>query len=224
MGAPAGYVRDDAAVGALRLDLNEAPREAGSSLRQALVERLTACAFNRYPEIDAHTARRAAAELYRWRVEGTRVGNGSNELLDVVVRALLPRGGALLATPELCRRVDGELLPFGTSWLVQAAFEAALECRAEGVRLVAGLVAERERLRRALATVSRVDVAPSSANFLLLRVVGRTGSELAAELAGRGLAVRRLAELDAAGWVRATVGSPVENDRLVAAIAEVANG
>lgn len=344
MGTPAGYVRDDAAAGAIRLDLNEAPCEAGSGVRLALLDRLAARAFNRYPEIDSRPARQAAAELYGWHAAGTLVGNGSNELLAAAVRALLPRGGtlvtlqpsfsmypvlaarqgarlvgaglepprfsvplerlvpltreadlvvlcspnnptggevepdvleavlalgrpviwdaayvefagrdpspwcgrhanimvlrscskawglaglrvgALLAAPDLCRRVDAELLPFGASWLVQAAFEAALECRADGERLVAGVVAERERLGVALAAVPRVEVAPSSANFLLLRVGGRTGRELAAGLAARDLAVRRLAELDAAGWIRVTVGAPVGNDRLVRAIGEVAHG
>ncbi|HPC84191.1 MAG TPA: aminotransferase class I/II-fold pyridoxal phosphate-dependent enzyme [Thermoanaerobaculaceae bacterium] len=344
MSAPAGYVRDIAAEGAIRLDLNEAPREAGAALRQALLERLAARPFNRYPEVDAMGARRAAAELYGWQPAGTLVGNGSNELLAAAVRALLPAGGtmltlhpsfsmypvlaarqgvrlataelvpprfvvdpggllaqageadlvvlcspnnptggelepavfeavlelgrptiwdaaylelsgadprswlarfsnllvlrsfskawgmaglrvgALLTSPELARRVEGELLPFGTSWHVEAAFQAALDCREEGAWLVAELVAERERVRAALGQVARVEVAPSAANFLLLRVAGMSGSGLAEAVARRGVAVRRIGELDAGGWVRATIGSRAENEVLVSMLREVANG
>ncbi|MGV8038696.1 MAG: pyridoxal phosphate-dependent aminotransferase [Thermoanaerobaculaceae bacterium] len=344
MSAPAGYVRDVAAVGAIRLDLNEAPREAGTELRRALLERLTSRPLNRYPEIDALPARRAAAELYGWQAAGTLVGNGSNELLAAAVRALLPRRGALvtlrpsfsmypvlaarqgarlagaelvpprfevdgarllalaghadlvvlcspnnptggeldaavleavlergrpviwdaaylelsevdarpwlgrfpnvivlrsfskawglaglrvgalLAAPEMARRVEGELLPFGTAWHVEAAFEAALDCRQEGTRLVAELVAERERMRAALGKVERVSVAPSAANFLLLRVDGLSGSALAEAVARRGVAVRRIEELDAGGWVRVTVGRPTDNDLVLSILQEVANG
>ncbi len=123
MGAPAGYVRDVAAGGAIRLDLNEAPREAGTELRRALLERLASRPLNRYPEIDALAARRAAAELYGWQAAGTLVGNGSNDLLAAAVRALLPRGGTLvtlwpsfsmypvLAARQEARLASAELVP-----------------------------------------------------------------------------------------------------------------
>lgn len=344
MGVSAGYVRDVAAEGAIRLDLNEAPREAGTELRRVVLERLASRPFNRYPEVDAQAARRAAAELYGWEAVGTLVGNGSNELLAAALRALLPAGGtmltlrpsfsmypvmaarqgarlvgaalvpprfevdaerllplaenadlvvlcspnnptggeldaavleavlergrpviwdaaylefsavdalpwlgrfpnlvvlrsfskawglaglrvgALLAAPELARRVEGEMLPFGTSWHVEAVFEAALECRHEGARLVAEVVAERERLRAALARVERIAVAPSAANFLLLRVAGLSGSALAEAAARRGVAVRRIAELDAGGWVRVTVGRSTDNDLVLSILREVADG
>lgn len=340
----AGYVRDGVAAGATRLDLNEPPREIGAAFRQQLLGRLAECLFNRYPEIDALSARRVAAELYGWRADGTLVGNGSNELLAAAVRALLPRGGtlatlhpsfsmypvlaarqgarllgaaltppefavraeellalgreadlvvlcspnnptgselsaqilaavcelgrlviwdaayiefsgvdpvpflarwpnlvvlrsfskawglaglrvgALMAAPDVARRVEGELLPFGASWLVLAAFEAALQCRDEGGELVAELIAERERLRAASLAIQRVEVAPSGANFLLLRVGGVTGSALTTAFGACGLSVRRVPELDAGGWVRVTMGAAGENDAVLAAIAEVANG
>lgn len=339
----AGYVRDGVAAGATRLDLNEPPREVGAAFRTQLLERLGGCALNRYPEIDAGSARRAAADLYGWQLDGTLVGNGSNELLAATLRALLPRGGALatlwpsfsmypvlasrqgarllraeltppeftasperlvalareadlvvlcspnnptggvvsaplltsvlevgrpviwdaayvefsgidpapwlgrwpnlavlrsfskawglaglrvgalLAAPELARRVAGELLPFGVSWPVLAAFETALAFRKEGQGLVTELIGERERVFAGLLAIERVEVAPSAANFLLVRVVGVKGSELTARLASRGLSVRRVAELEADGWVRVTVGAQRENDAVLAAIAEVAS-
>lgn len=342
-----GYARPGPPVsdGAVRLDLNEAPREVGAELRRLLLDRLDALSWRRYPDMDGATARRAAAALFGWSPAGTLVGNGSGELLAAAFRALLPRGGAVsmlspsfslypvlagrqdaaivpvelrapsfeadadaavaaasradlvvisspnnptggivpervleavlrVGTPvvwdaayaefstvdpagllnerhanllvlrtlskawgmaglragvmlgdvALLDRVRGEMLPFGTGHAVTAAFEAALECRAAGSALAAEVVAERGRLAADVGSVDGVRVAPSEANFLLLRLAGTTGSELAGALAGHGVAVRLVAELADEGWVRVTVGSSAENARLVAAVREVAGG
>jgi histidinol-phosphate aminotransferase len=88
-----GYPR--ATAGPVRLDLNEAPHGAGVAFAKRVLELLAAQPWNRYPEIDGSAARAAAAELYGWEASGTLVGNGSNELLAALVRALLPPGGTL---------------------------------------------------------------------------------------------------------------------------------
>lgn len=134
------------------------------------------------------------------------------------------RVGALLAPPELAEKVRSELLPYGTGWLVTAAYETAAELRAEGGALVAEVVAERERLHAALAVLPGVEVAPSRANFLLVRRVGMSGPALAAALAAAGIAVREVEALADAGWVRASIGLPAENRALAAALKEVSGG
>jgi histidinol-phosphate aminotransferase len=134
------------------------------------------------------------------------------------------RVGALLAGPELVGRVNAELLPFGTGWMVAAAYAAAAERRADGEALVADIVAERERQTGALARLPGVHVAPSAANFYMVRHEGLTGDELVRALAARGIAVRDLAELAQAGYVRVTVGSAVEGAALIAAMREVSRG
>ncbi|HUK14395.1 MAG TPA: histidinol-phosphate transaminase [Thermoanaerobaculaceae bacterium] len=93
--AVGGYRRASAA-GLLRLDLNEAPHGAGVALTKRVLELLASRPWNRYPDIDGRAAREAAAELYGWQADGTLVGNGSNELLAALTRALLPRGGTML--------------------------------------------------------------------------------------------------------------------------------
>ncbi len=343
MSAVGGYQRQMAPGGAVRLDLNEAPRDAGEAFRQRLLARLAGAEWRRYPDMDGAGARRAAAALFGWEPEMTLVGNGSNELLAAAARALLPAGGRLLvlfpsfsmypalarrqrarllkvplhppefavsreelltlapqadlvvlaspnnptgtsldldilaalaetgvavlwdaayadfvgsdgseavrrfanvavlrtlskawglagvragalyASPQLVERISTELLPFGTGLAVQAAFETAAELRGEGERLVAEVVAERQRLLAALVRSAPLEVVPSDANFFLLRRLGWRGRELYDALLARGIAVRDLKELDEAGYVRVTVGTPAENDRLLAALAEMAN-
>ncbi len=134
------------------------------------------------------------------------------------------RAGALLAGPELVGRVNAELLPFGTGWLVAAVYRAAAERRADGEALVADVVTERERQTAALARLPGVRVVPSAANFYLVRREGMTGDELVRALSARGIAVRDLAELAQAGYVRVTVGSAAEGNALIAAMREVSGG
>ena len=117
MNAVGGYARQAVAVGALRLDLNEAPRDASAAFRQRFLDRLAAIEWRRYPDMDGAAARRAAAALFGWDAEFTLVGNGSNELLATAARALLPAGGRLLVLfpsfsmyPALARRQRARLI------------------------------------------------------------------------------------------------------------------
>lgn len=112
-----GYSRTSVAARAARLDLNEAPREVAAAFRERVLSLLAAREWRRYPDMDGHAAREGAARLYGWRVEGTLVGNGSNDLLAATCRALLPRGGNLAALspsfsmyPVLARRQEARLL------------------------------------------------------------------------------------------------------------------
>jgi histidinol-phosphate aminotransferase len=112
-----GYSRPVSQREAVRLDLNEAPHEAGEVFRHRLLELLAACQWRRYPDMDGASTRVAAAKLYGWHEEGTLVGNGSNDLLAAALRALLPRGGSLLALspsfsmyPVLAERQGARLL------------------------------------------------------------------------------------------------------------------
>lgn len=134
------------------------------------------------------------------------------------------RIGALLGPPELVERIAAQVLPFETGWAVAAAYQAASELRSLGDELVAEVVGERERQIAALGRIAAVEATPSSGNFYLLRRPGMTGAQLAGALAARGLAVRSIAELDADGFVRVTVGTRAEGDLLLAAVAEVAGG
>lgn len=115
-----GYCRTEVPAGAIRLDLNEAPREAAASFRRRVLELIDEAEWRRYGDMDGWTARQAAARLYRWRPAGTLVGNGSNELLAAALRALVGGGGTLAAlapsfamVPVLAERIGFRLVTVG---------------------------------------------------------------------------------------------------------------
>jgi histidinol-phosphate aminotransferase len=109
--------------------------------------------------------------------------------------------------------------PFNVNAIAQAAAVAALddaefvercvrENRAGRVRLAAGL--------RALG----LECVPSTANFLLVRV--GDGARWFAALERRGLIVRPLRSYGLPEWLRVTVGTPEQNERLLAEMAALA--
>lgn len=107
-------------------------------------------------------------------------------------------------------------LPWNLSAVAQRAGEILLQHRAVFAAQVRQVVQERERLRAGLA--EWVEVFPSAANFLLFRSRQVTYHRLLE----RGVQVR-----DVSGYpllehcLRATVGTPAENDALVAAVREI---
>src|SRR5690606_30999572 len=93
------------------------------------------------------------------------------------------------------------------------------EALARAQAAIEATIAERERLHRALAALAAVEtVWPRDANFLLVRF--RDPAAAAAALAGRGILVRELGpEAGLSGCARISVGTPEENDMLLAALA-----
>jgi histidinol-phosphate aminotransferase len=86
---------------------------------------------------------------------------------------------------------------------------------------VASLVAERERLRAALAPLD-VEVWPSGANFVLFRPRKIDGDRVWRGLVDRSVLVRNCASWPGLeGCLRVTVGTPAEDDAFVGALKEV---
>jgi histidinol-phosphate aminotransferase len=120
----------------------------------------------------------------------------------------------------LAAEVEKARQPFNLNALSQTVAALALGPLAPELDAhVAAIVAERTRLGRALAELPGVHVAPSDANFFLLRFDADPGP-LVARLAAEGIAVRYFAGHGAAldRCVRVTVGTPAENDALLAAL------
>ena len=120
------------------------------------------------------------------------------------------------------------LLPYALSAPTQLAGVLALDFRGEMAERVDTLVAERERIRSALASVDGITVFPSGANFLLMRTEPRdevarpaTGRALWEGLLERGVLVRDFSHWPRVeGCLRVTVGTPTENDAFLAAMRE----
>ena len=112
-------------------------------------------------------------------------------------------------------------LPYALSVPTQVAGEVALEFRAEMDTRVATLVEERGRLFAALQDFRALHPYPSGANFLLVRVDGDAHG-LWERLLERGVLVRDFSRWPRVeGCLRVTVGTPAENDALLAALQEV---
>lgn len=131
------------------------------------------------------------------------------------------RAGCLLAAPAMAERIRRWQLPFSPGVAVWAAFAAAASMPQLAQERAAAVVAERERQLAALAKIPGVEAVPSQGNFYLLRVPGLSGPQLAQLLGEKGVVVREVEELAAAGYVRVTVGTPAEGDVLLAACQEV---
>jgi histidinol-phosphate aminotransferase len=80
-----------------KLNQNECPHDLPPDLKQAVLDRAAAAAWQRYPEfVPARLVERLAAH-YRWVAQGIVVGNGSNELIQATLSVVLAQGDAVVA-------------------------------------------------------------------------------------------------------------------------------
>jgi len=132
------------------------------------------------------------------------------------------RCGALVGTPEAVVMLSRVLSPYSFSTPVTERVLDAMtdDGFVKAQELVRRTVAERERVAAALAASAAVDrVWPSQANFLFVRF--EDIERVRASLAERRILIREFASLpEFVGCARITVGTPDENDRLLAAMAE----
>jgi len=79
-----------------KLDQNESPYEPPARLKRQVAAELAAAGWARYPDFHADALRRDLGAFHGWPPEGVLAGNGSNELLDVCLSALVEPGGEVL--------------------------------------------------------------------------------------------------------------------------------
>ncbi|MCW2901323.1 MAG: histidinol-phosphate aminotransferase [Streptosporangiaceae bacterium] len=121
------------------------------------------------------------------------------------------RVGFMVAHPVVAAAVRKTFLPFSVNSLAQAAAVASLGARSELLERVEGTIKERDRVRAALLAQGWT-VPPSEANFVWLRL-GEDTMDFAAACEAAGVSVRPFAGEGA----RISIGSPEENDALLAA-------
>ncbi|MGA2450528.1 MAG: histidinol-phosphate transaminase [Polyangiaceae bacterium] len=160
----------------------------------------------------------AGSSLRTWR---TRFANlAILRTLSKVGLASL-RVGWLEAPAGLARELDKVRQPYNLNAVSQAVAAAvvaeAWDVLRERVDLV---VAERERVTRAIGRLGGFDVSPSRANFLWVGTP-RPAKDVYEELTARGILVRSFHKAGGrlANHLRITIGAPDENDRLVEALA-----
>ncbi|HEY0099711.1 MAG TPA: histidinol-phosphate transaminase [Pyrinomonadaceae bacterium] len=132
------------------------------------------------------------------------------------------RVGYLLAAPEVAREIGKAVLPYNLNAFSQTVAEVAVELYETELRpLIAQIVAERGRLYEGLQAIDGLAPVRSEANFMVVRS-GITPRRVFAELLKRDILVR-----DVSGYpmlrdyFRVSVGTPRENDLLLAALHEI---
>ena len=126
------------------------------------------------------------------------------------------RVGYGIGHPDVIGALDKVALPFIVSGIAQVAALASLapQASAELDERVAGILAERDRVSAALASLGW-PVVPSQANFVYLPV-GDGAMDLFVRLEKQGLVTR---PFEGEG-VRISLGTPLQNDRLLDALGE----
>lgn len=126
------------------------------------------------------------------------------------------RVGYAIAQPDVADALRRVAVPFGVTDLAQQAAIASLDAQSELDERVDALVAERERVAEGLRSAG-CDLADSDANFIWLRSGSRTPA-VNAVLTAHGV----LARGSGSDGMRITIGTPAENDRVLAAAGEIA--
>ncbi|HEX6130000.1 MAG TPA: histidinol-phosphate transaminase [Candidatus Limnocylindria bacterium] len=129
------------------------------------------------------------------------------------------RVGYLVLPDALAARFDAARLPLAIGGPSEAAALAALADPGTARERHRVIVAERKRMAERLAATGW-QVLPSVTNFLLVRPPD--AATLANALLARGMVVRTYPGGMLADWLRITVRAPGENERLLAAIGELA--
>lgn len=108
--------------------------------------------------------------------------------------------------------------PYNVNVAAQVAAEASLDDLDYLTGNIMRIVAERERLYEELRAVPGLHVYPSRANFLLCRVHDKQAHEIKDALARQGILIRYYRTPELRDCIRISIGTPEQNDMLLAAL------
>lgn len=131
------------------------------------------------------------------------------------------RVGYGYASAELCALLNRVRQPFNVNAIGQAAATAALDDREFALRCSLENRAGLRQLEQGCSALG-LEWVPSEANFLLIRV--GDGRRVFDALQSRGVIVRPMQSYGLPEWVRVTVGSSVQNERLLAELRRLSTG
>jgi histidinol-phosphate aminotransferase len=121
---------------------------------------------------------------------------------------------------EALTRVKDSFNSYPVGRLAQAGAVASLADEAWFQAARARVIEGRERLSRGLARLG-FEVLPSSANFVFARHPAHDGAALATALRQRAVIVRHFAAPRISDYLRITVGTDAETERLLSALSEI---
>jgi histidinol-phosphate aminotransferase len=130
------------------------------------------------------------------------------------------RVGYMIAESGVLAAVQRVRLPFNVDAFAQTAAALAVQQRKTWIAQADIVIQERERVARALAALDGVQVYPSRANFLLVRVAD--AARIKKNLAASDIAVRGFGQGSRLeNCLRVTIGRAHENDRFLEAMKSV---
>jgi histidinol-phosphate aminotransferase len=135
------------------------------------------------------------------------------------------RVGYALCNAALAARLRDLKQPYNVNSAGQIAARAALSDVNWLRDQARALVSERERLFRELREFPQLRVYPSSANFLFVQVrEPKSAQTVWQRLLDRAIIVRLFSDARLNGFLRITVGTPEQNERLLGALRDIFSG
>ena len=110
--------------------------------------------------------------------------------------------------------------PYSPNVAAEVAMLASLQAREALTERVATIVKERDRMTKQLSALEFLEVFPSAANFVLMRIAGGEGRELRDKLAATGIFVRYFDTPRLHDCIRVSVGTAADTDRVTKALRE----
>jgi histidinol-phosphate aminotransferase len=130
------------------------------------------------------------------------------------------RVGFALGSAKFRAAVDAVRQPFSVNALAQAAAAEAILHQDDVAQRVERTLVERVRVEQGLRELG-LNTAETQANFSWIDLGEANEQEVVAALAERQIAVRPGTPLGGPGHIRVSYGTPAENDRFLAALAEI---
>lgn len=131
------------------------------------------------------------------------------------------RLGLGFADAEIIRMLNRIKPPYNVNLLSQKEALKRMEQSQKTKKQIQLILKEKEKLRRKLGALPAVEkVFPSDANFLLIEI--KNATEIYKKLIGKGIVVRnRSGMLHCVSCLRITVGTPEENEKLLAELKNI---
>lgn len=187
---------------------------------------------NALPESDVRQIIEAASglvvidEAYQAYAGGTLAHLASEYAHVVVIRTLSKTGfaglrfGYLFGDPEWVAELDKVRPPYNVNVLTRASIDFVLDHYADIAAQAEEIVREREVLSKTLTRLPGVEVYPSQANFITVRV--DDAAQITARMRDAGVWIKNLSAMHPAlhNCLRLTVSNATENARMLAALQE----
>ncbi len=128
------------------------------------------------------------------------------------------RVGYMIAQPEVTRMINKTFMPYHMNVLTLAAADIVYQMRDEFVPRLQMIIAERKRMSERLKKIRGVEIFPSEANFILIRLA--RAEELKNYLESLDIGIRYFSPsaFGLKNCLRISIGTRIENDEVFGAI------